>query len=156
MRTVFVSCLLLLLGGNVAAADGELAMLYIPNLGQESVYVPLEMVMPAEADPKRRATMQSLKARMGKLFHLAGSVDKEISAKCLVVVHQLETQDVPVFRMECWSAVQWTGDQSYVKLGEAESPEKVLEFNRWFTEEHWKRVRQSIPLKKRPISIRSA
>ena len=156
MRILSVFIFLLLLGGNVSAAEGEVAVLYVPNLGQKSTYVPLEIVMPGETNPRGQTVMQGLKAKMGKLFHLAGSADKEIGAKCLVAVHQLVPQDVPVFRMECWSSVQWSGGQSYAKLGEAESPEKVLAFTRVFAEEHLKRVRQSVPLKQKPVSVRVA
>jgi len=136
----------------VLALDGDRAVLYVPNLGQEGIYIPLEIVIPGEDNPQGRATMQSLKSKMEGFFHLAGSGAKESPGKCQVTVLP---GDASAFRMSCWSAVQWSGGDPYEKQGQAASPDEVLQFGRTFAEEHFKRARQSVPLKRRPISVRT-
>ena len=136
---------MLCLGQNVQAAEGEFSVLYVPNRGQEDTYVPVEPITPGpEALPRARAAMRLFGHEVGKYLHPAErGYHKTNLAKCEVMVF-VPTSGEWVFRVVCWSVSLEKGIMPFEQWGEFGSPAEVLQFVREFSRVHFGRVRAAI------------
>lgn len=124
-------------------ADGEFGTVYVPKEEYRDIYIPTQLVMPAStASSRARASMWVLR---NVLSDYVRPQQNEItgSSQCIVQLQQLEDTD-PTYFMTCTSEVPSAIEPVVKYIGHFDDSAEVFKKFQEFSQEHFKRTRESI------------